>query len=113
MEAVRYVQFLSFGAAIKLLRKDSPDKFDQMLKKLANGADEIRTLMAQMKWVPTTPSCFLGQYLAPNTPLGTFHDKGDLRNDYTYNATLAHKFWLSWVKGYLTNLQGRKKMADL
>ena len=42
MEAVRYVQFLSFGAAISLLREDSPDKFDQMLKKLysnANGAD--------------------------------------------------------------------------
>ena len=58
---------------------------------------------------PITPSCFLGQHLAPNTPLGTFQDKGDLRNAYTYNATLAHKFWLSWVKGYLTNLRGRKK----
>ena len=22
---------------------------------------------------------------------------------------MAHKFWLSWAKGYLTNLQGRKK----
>ena len=47
MEAVWYVQFLSFGAAIKLLREDSPDKFDQMLKRLysnANGADEMRKI---------------------------------------------------------------------
>ena len=58
---------------------------------------------------PITPSCFLGQGLAPYTPLGKFHDKGDLRRDYTYNATLAHKFRLSWVKGNLTILQGRKK----
>ena len=57
---------------------------------------------------PITPSCFLGQHLALNTLLGSFFDKGDLRNDYTYNALLAHKFWLSWVKGYLINLQGRK-----
>ena len=40
---------------------------------------------------------------------GKFHDKGDLKWDYTYNATLAHKFWLSWAKRYFTNLQGRKK----
>ena len=26
-----------------------------------------------------------------------------------YNATLAHRFWLSWVKGYLPTLQGRCK----
>ena len=47
MEAVRYVQFLSFGAAIRLLREDSPDNFDQMLKKLysnANGADQMRKI---------------------------------------------------------------------
>ena len=31
--------------------------------------------------LPITPSCFLGQKLAPYTPLGTFHDKGDLRRD--------------------------------
>ena len=59
--------------------------------------------------LPITSSCFLGQGFAPNTPLGKFHDKGDLRRDYTYNATLAHKFWLSWAKGYLTNLHGCKK----
>ena len=59
--------------------------------------------------LPITPSCFLGQGLAPYIPLGKFHDKDDLRRDYTYNATLAHKFWLSCAKGYLTNLQGRKK----
>ena len=47
MEAVRYVQFLSFGAAIRLLREDSPDNFDQMLKKLYsndNGADQMRKI---------------------------------------------------------------------
>ena len=47
MEAVRYVQFLSFGAAIRLLREDSPDKFNQMLKKLysnTNGADQMRKI---------------------------------------------------------------------
>ena len=58
---------------------------------------------------PITPSCFFWEHLPPNNPLGTFHDKGDLRNDYTYNATLAHKVWLSWVKEYLINLRGRKQ----
>ena len=58
---------------------------------------------------PITPSCFLGQHLAPNTPLGTFRDRVDLRNDYTCNATLTQKFRLSWVKGYFINLQGHKK----
>ena len=56
-----------------------------------------------------TPSCFLGQKLAPNTPVGTLHEKGDLRRDYMYNSTLAHQFRLIWIKGYLTSLQGRKK----
>ena len=63
--------------------------------------------------LPITPSCFLVHGLAPNTPLGKFHDKGDLRRDYTYNATLAQKLWLSWAKGYFANLQGRKKMENL
>ena len=44
--------------------------------------------------LPINPSCVLGQGLAPITPLGKFHDKGDLRRGYTYNATLSHKFWL-------------------
>ena len=56
-----------------------------------------------------TPSCFLGQKLASSTPVGTFHKKGDLRRDYMYNSTLAHQFWLIWIKGYLTSLQDRKK----
>jgi len=55
---------------------------------------------------PITPASFLGQLFAPNTPVGTFHDLGDLRRDYLYNATLAHKFWLMWIKGYLPTLQG-------
>ena len=58
---------------------------------------------------PVTPSSFLGQRLAPYTPLSTFHDRGDLRRDYTYNATLAHRFWLGWIKGYLPTLQRRAK----
>ena len=62
---------------------------------------------------PLTPSCFLGQHLAPNTPVSAFHDRGDLRNDYLYNATLARKFWASWMKGYLPTLQGRSKWRTL
>ena len=58
---------------------------------------------------PITPSSFLGQQLAPYTPISAFHDRGDLRRDYLYNSTLAHKFWLSWIKGYLPTLQGRSK----
>jgi len=42
---------------------------------------------------PITPASFLGQQLVPNTPVGTFHDHGDLHRDYLYNASLAHKFW--------------------
>ena len=41
---------------------------------------------------PISPSLFLGQNLAPNTPLSAFHDRGDLRTDFTYNYTLAHRF---------------------
>jgi len=58
---------------------------------------------------PITPASFLGQQLAPNTPVGTFHVHGDLRRAYLYNAYLAHKFWLHWIKGYLPTLQGRNK----
>lgn len=58
---------------------------------------------------PICPSSFLGQQLSPYSPIGTFHDRGDLRRDYLYNANLAHKFWLSWVKGYLPTLQARVK----
>ena len=56
-----------------------------------------------------TPSSFLGQGLAPNTPLGAFHARGDLRRDFLHNTTLAHKFWLCWMQGYLPILQGRNK----
>ena len=52
---------------------------------------------------------FLGQQLSPYTPISAFHDRGDLRQDYLYNSTLAHKFWLLWMKGYLPTLQGRSK----
>ena len=42
-------------------------------------------------------------------PISAFHDRGDLRRDYLYNSTLAHKFWLAWMQGYLPTLQGRSK----
>ena len=58
---------------------------------------------------PLTPSSFLGQQLAPNTPVGTYHNKGDLRKDFLYNANLGHRFWLTWMTGYLPTLQGRIK----
>ena len=44
---------------------------------------------------PLCPSSFLGQQLAPYTPVGTFYDRGDLRRDYLYDATLAQRFWES------------------
>ena len=56
-----------------------------------------------------TPFSFLGQSLSPNTPVCGFHDKGDLRKDFLHNATLAHHFWLLWMKSYVTSLQGRNK----
>ena len=62
---------------------------------------------------PITPSSFLGQHLAPNSPLCGLHDQGDLRNDYLYNSTLAHRFWLLWMKSYLPSLQGRNKWRTL
>ena len=62
---------------------------------------------------PITPSCFLGQHLSPNTPLCGFHDKGDLRKDFLYNATPVHCFWLSWMQSYIPTLQGRSKWRTL
>ena len=56
-----------------------------------------------------TPSSFLGQDLAPNTSLSAFHDRGNLRCDFLYNTTLAHKFWLCWMQSYLLTLQGGNK----
>ena len=42
-----------------------------------------------------SPFSFLGQQLAPYTPISAFNDRGDLRRDYLYNVTLANKFWKS------------------
>ena len=58
---------------------------------------------------PLTPSCFSGEQLSPYTPISAFHDWEDLRQDYLYNSTLTHKFWLLWMQGYLPTLQGRSK----
>ena len=62
---------------------------------------------------PITPSSFLGQNLSPNTPICAFHEKSDLRKDFLYNSSLAHKFWLSWMKAYLPSLQSRNKWRVL
>ena len=62
---------------------------------------------------PITPSSFLGQQLSPNTPLCGLHDQDDLRKDYLYNATLAHRFWLGWMISYLPTLQGRNTWREL
>ena len=59
--------------------------------------------------LPISPSSFLGQQLAPYTPISALHDRGDLRRDYLYNHTLDNNFWESWFKGYLPTLQGRGK----
>ena len=40
-------------------------------------------------------------------------DKGDLRRDYIFNSTLAHRFWLQWMESYLPTLQGRNKWKTL
>jgi len=63
--------------------------------------------------MPLSPSCFLCQQLAPNTPVSVFHEKRDLRRYYVYNATLAQRFWLTWMRGYLPCLQGRNKWTTL
>ena len=62
---------------------------------------------------PITPSSFLGQNLSTNSPIGAFHEKGDLRKDFLCNSSLAHKFWLSWMKSYLPSLQSRNKWRVL
>ena len=62
---------------------------------------------------PITSSSFLGQLLAFNTPLCGLHDQGDLRNDYLYNSTQAHRFWLLGMKSYLPSLQGYNKWRTL
>ena len=62
--------------------------------------------------LPISPSSFLGQELAPNTPVGQYHDKADLRKDFLYNSNLAHRFWLGWMKSYLPELTGTSKMED-
>ena len=50
---------------------------------------------------PLTPSCFRGQQLSLYTPISAFHDREDLRQDYLFNSSLAHKFWLLWMQSYL------------
>ena len=62
--------------------------------------------------LPISPSPFLGQQLAPNTPISAFYDRGDLRRDYLHNVTLANKIRKSWFKGYLPTLQDRGKWRD-
>ena len=59
---------------------------DRQLTSLSSEPNDLAAL---------SPSSFLGQQLAPYTPLSSFHDEGDLRRDFRYNTTLVNKFWLS------------------
>ena len=68
---------------------------DQPLTTISNMPNDL---------TPMCRSSFLGQQLAPYTPIGTFHDQGDLRQDYLYNTTLVQRFWENWSKGYLPTL---------
>ena len=56
--------------------------------------------------LPISPASLFGQELAPNAE---FHDKGDLRQDFLFNANISHRFWLGWIKFYLPSLQRRSK----
>ena len=62
---------------------------DRTLTTLSDQPDDL---------CPITPSSFLGQHLAPNSPICDVHDKGDLRRDYIFNLTFAHRFWLQWME---------------
>ena len=73
---------------------------DRPLTTLSDKSNDLASL---------APSSFLGQRLAPNTPISAFHNRGDLRRDFMCNAKLAHRFWLCWVKGYFPTLQGRSE----
>ena len=77
--------------------------------RIVNGLPLTKLSCEPYDLAPIAPSSFLGQNLAPNTPLSAFHDRGDLRKDFTYNSILAHRFWLSWIKEYLPTLKGRSK----
>ena len=50
---------------------------DRLLTTLSDKPNDI---------VPLTPACFLGQQLAPNTPVSAFHEKGDLRKNFYFRA---------------------------
>ena len=155
IDIIRYVQQNRFGAAIDLLKNESPDAFESILKKLSaktTCTEELRRL-AELKTLRNLRPCADDELILridgrlenaelpvdakhprilPNrhpltrlivldkhaesghagpsyTPVGAFHNTGDLRRDYHYNAALAHKFWLCWIKGYLPTLQGRNK----
>ena len=64
----------------------------------------------QMVWLHLLSRLFWDS-TCPNIAFCGFHDKGDIRKDFLYNATLAHCFWLSWMKAYIHSLQGRNKLG--
>ena len=55
---------------------------------------------------PITPSSFLGQHLAPNTPICDVHDKGDLRRDYIFQFDSCAPFLASMDGGLPTHFTG-------
>jgi len=72
-----FIELLTFSSDAVRIVNDRP---------LTSLSDQPNDLL------PITPSCFLGQKLAPYSPLSTSHDKDDLRRDYHYNIDLAHRF---------------------
>ena len=56
------------------------------------------------------PSSFLGKTLSLNTPVGSFHDKRDLRKDYIYIATSSHRFWVRVDEILPSDRTGPKQM---
>ena len=55
---------------------------DRPLTTLSDTPDDLK---------PLSPSSFLGQELALNTPVGGFYKKENLRSNYLYSADLAHR----------------------
>ena len=56
-----------------------------------------------------SPSSLLTPAFHPDSPVGTPHDRDQLRRDFRFNIAISQNFWDRWVKFYLPLLQKRKK----
>ena len=65
MDAVNYVQFQSFGAAITLLKEGSPDNFNHMLKKLQSNVNsaEQRRKINELKTLRNLRPCVDAEFM--------------------------------------------------